>query len=79
MTKQKSNSPKFILNTEWCSRKKPPKRMLEHKPWDHAIDLKPNFIPKDCKVYPLSPEEQKEQDKFLEETSEKSISDPQNY
>jgi len=53
--------------------------MLEHKPWDHAIDLKPNFIPKDCKVYPLSPEEQKEQDKFLEETSEKSISDPQNY
>jgi len=40
--------------------------MPEHKPWDHAIDLKPDFIPKDCKVYPLSPEEQKEQDKFLE-------------
>jgi len=41
--------------------------MPEHKPWDHAIDLKSDFIPKDCKVYPLSPEEQKEQDKFLEE------------
>jgi hypothetical protein len=24
----------------------------ESRPWDHAIDLKPNFIPKDCKVYP---------------------------
>jgi len=45
--------------------------MPEHKPWDHAIDLKPNSIPKDCKVYPLSPEEQKEQDKFLEENLRK--------
>jgi hypothetical protein len=26
----------------------------ESKPWDHAIDLKPNFIPRDCKVYPLT-------------------------
>jgi hypothetical protein len=27
------------------------------KPWDHAIDLKDNFVPKDCKIYPLSPVE----------------------
>jgi len=40
--------------------------MPEQKPWDHAIDLKTDFIPKDCKIYPLSPEEQKEQDRFLE-------------
>ena len=45
--------------------------MLEHKPWDHTIDLKPDFISKDCKVYPLSLEEQKEQDKFLEENLRK--------
>jgi len=49
--------------------------MLEHKSWDHAIDLKLNFILKDCKVYPLSPKEQKEQDKFLEENLR---TDPQN-
>ena len=50
--------------------------MLKHKPWDHAIDLKPNFIPKDCKVYSLSPEEQKEQDKFLEENLRKGYIRP---
>jgi len=50
--------------------------MPEHKPWDHAIDLKPNFIPKDCKVYPLSPKEQKEQDKFLEENLRKGYIRP---
>jgi len=50
--------------------------MPEHKPWDHAIDLKPNFILKDCKVYPLSPEEQKKQDKFLEENLRKGYIRP---
>jgi len=45
--------------------------MLEQKAWDHTIDLKTDFIPKDCKIYPLSPEKQKEQDKFLEENLRK--------
>uniref|UniRef100_A0A0W0F8J2 Putative reverse transcriptase-rnase h-integrase n=1 Tax=Moniliophthora roreri TaxID=221103 RepID=A0A0W0F8J2_MONRR len=35
--------------------------------YDHAIDLKPDFVPRNCKLYPLSPTEQEEQDKFLEE------------
>jgi hypothetical protein len=39
----------------------------ESKPWDHTIDLKPDFIPKDCKVYPLTPIEQKKMDDFLNE------------
>jgi hypothetical protein len=42
-------------------------RFPESRPWDHAIDLKPNFIPKDCKVYPLTPAEQTKLDEFLEE------------
>jgi len=50
--------------------------MLEWKPWDHAIDLKTNFIPKDCKIYPLSPEEQKEQDKFFKENLRKGYIRP---
>ncbi|KAI5115582.1 hypothetical protein M0805_009655 [Coniferiporia weirii] len=35
--------------------------------YDHAIDLKPDFIPRDCKIYPLSPKEQLTLDQFLEE------------
>jgi len=45
----------------------PPKR-----PWDHAIDLKPdtpNII--DCKVYPLTQEEDKALVAFLEEQLKK--------
>jgi hypothetical protein len=35
--------------------------------WDHAIDLKPDApMSIDCRVYPLSPRERKEQRKFLE-------------
>ena len=30
-------------------------RFPDERPWDHAIDLKPDFVPKDCKVYPLTP------------------------
>ena len=37
------------------------------QPWDHAIDLKPDFIPKDCKIYPLSLAEQAKLDEFIDE------------
>ena len=40
-------------------------RMPVHKPWDHAIDLKPGFQPKKGKIYLLSPDEQKEVQDFL--------------
>jgi len=35
--------------------------------WDHAIELTPNAMLKDCKVYLLNVKEQEELDKFLEE------------
>jgi len=41
--------------------------LLEHRQWDHAIELIPGSEPKSSKVYPLSPVEQKELDTFLEE------------
>jgi len=41
--------------------------LLDHKQWDHAIELIPGSEPKSSKVYPLSPVEQKELDFFLEE------------
>jgi hypothetical protein len=42
-------------------------RMPTNKPWDHAIDLKEGFEPEKSKLYPLSPKEQEELDKFLDE------------
>jgi len=41
--------------------------LLEHRKWDHAIELIPGAEPKLSKVYPLSPLEQMELDAFLEE------------
>lgn len=42
-------------------------QLPDRKPWDHAIELKPGSEPSRCKIYPLSPNEQKELDIFLEE------------
>ena len=47
--------------------KKASQRLPERRTWDHTIDLKPDFIPKDCKVYPMTPEEQIKLDEFLTE------------
>ena len=46
--------------------KKKAEQFPEPRPWDHAINFKPDFIPKDCKVYPLTPQEHKEMDKFID-------------
>ncbi|TFY55573.1 hypothetical protein EVG20_g9269, partial [Dentipellis fragilis] len=51
-------------------------RLPEHRPWDHAIDLKPEFEPKSCKVYPLSPNEQIELDSFLDDHLKKGYIRP---
>ncbi|CAK5268475.1 unnamed protein product, partial [Mycena citricolor] len=39
----------------------------ERRPWDHAIELVPDAKPTNCKVYPISPLEQKQLDSFIEE------------
>ena len=41
--------------------------LLEHRQWNHAIELILGLEPKSLKVYPLSPVEQKKLDSFLEE------------
>jgi hypothetical protein len=45
-------------------------------PFDHAIDLKPGFEPKPCKLYPLSPSEQVTLDEWLQEHLEKGYIHP---
>ena len=42
-------------------------RFPRKRPWDHAIDLKPDTPTSiNCHVYPLSPKEKEEQKKFIE-------------
>jgi hypothetical protein len=45
--------------------KKASERMPTRKPWDHAIKMKPSFEPKKAKNIPLSLQEQKEVEEFL--------------
>ncbi|THH06735.1 hypothetical protein EW145_g3878 [Phellinidium pouzarii] len=42
-------------------------QLPEHRPWDHAIELKPDFKPSNCKVYPLNPKEQLALKEFINE------------
>jgi hypothetical protein len=51
-------------------------RFPESRPWDHAIDLKEDFVPRDCKIYPLTPDEQKKMDDFLDENLKKGYIRP---
>ena len=41
-------------------------RMPTRKPWDHAIDLKTDFVPKKEKIYSLSRIEREEQYKIID-------------
>jgi hypothetical protein len=59
--------PKAYHKYKSVFEKEASERFPKLRPWDHAIDLKPDFISKDCKVYPLIPAEQTKLDEFLEE------------
>ncbi|KAF8662389.1 hypothetical protein AX16_001162, partial [Volvariella volvacea WC 439] len=56
--------------------KKASERLPERRKWDHPIDLKPDFVPKDCKIYPLPPQHQNELDAFLTENLKKGYIRP---
>ena len=45
--------------------KKKSEQMPVRKAWDHAIYLKPDFVLRKAKNIPLSPQEQKEVEEFL--------------
>ena len=53
------------------------KRFLQHQPWDIAIDLTSN-APKtlDCKIYPLTFQEQEKLDEYIKENLEKGYIRP---
>ncbi len=47
--------------------RKQSERMPTRKLWDHAIDVKEEFMPQKGKVYPLSREEREEVREFVKE------------
>jgi len=51
-------------------------RMLVRKVWDHAIDVKEDFRPSKAKVYPLSRNERKEVQKFVNKHLKKGYIQP---
>jgi len=46
-------------------------RFPERKPWDHEINLRDDFKPKSSHIYPMSPAEDKELQKFSKENLDK--------
>ena len=56
--------------------KKQSERMPMRKLWDHAIDVREEFVPRKGKVYPLSREERKEVREFVKEQLRKGYIRP---
>uniref|UniRef100_A0A0W0GCQ7 RNA-directed DNA polymerase n=1 Tax=Moniliophthora roreri TaxID=221103 RepID=A0A0W0GCQ7_MONRR len=63
--------PNYLLGYRDRFEKGKAERFPPARTYNHAIDLKPDFVPRNCKLYPLSPIEQEEQDKFIEENLRK--------
>jgi len=57
-------------------RKKQSERMLMRKLWDHAMDVKKEFVPRKGKVYPLSREKREEVREFIKEQLRKEYIQP---
>ena len=51
-------------------------RMPTRKTWDHTIDLKETFKPQKGRIYPLSKNERKEVQKFVEDQLRKGYIRP---
>jgi hypothetical protein len=68
--------PPYLQDLRTVFEKKAAERFPVSRSWDHAIDLKPDFVPKNCKIYPLSPKEQLAMDDFLEENLKKGYIRP---
>ena len=57
-------------------KKAPSECMPVCKPWNHAIDLNPNFVPQKSKLYPMSPTEQQEVRDFIDDQLKKGYIRP---
>ena len=64
----KEQIPEYLHDFEDVFTKKDFDELPPHRPWDHAIELLPGTEERlDCKIYPLSKDEQQQLDEFLDE------------
>ena len=63
--------PAQYLSYQTVFEKTAAERFPTSRPWDHAIDLKPGFVPKDFKAYQLSPREEQAVNEFIDENLRK--------
>lgn len=63
--------PSQYLTYKKVFEKKAAERFPSSRPYDHAINLKPDFVPKNCKVYPLTPKEEQIMNEFLDDNLRK--------
>ena len=60
--------PRYLQDYEDVFDKKEFDKLPPRRPWDHAIELIPGATPElNCKLYPLSIDEQKQLEKFVTE------------
>ena len=67
--------PEYLKEFTSVFSKKSFNALPEIREWDHAIEIIPRSKTSNCKVYPLTPSEQKELDAFLKETWKQDASD----
>ncbi|ESK84291.1 hypothetical protein Moror_3752 [Moniliophthora roreri MCA 2997] len=66
-----SSVPQYLSQYQGQFEDKEAERFPMSRSYDHAIELKPEFMPRDCKVYSLMALEQTELDAFLAENLRK--------
>ena len=59
--------PDYLHDFRGVFEKKAAERFPISRPYDHAIELKPGFIPRNYKPYPLSPRHEKAMNDFIDE------------
>ena len=64
---QKPQYPAYCKPWAKVFEKKAAERFPNPRPYDHAIDLKPNFVPTDCPTYSLTIKEQEALKEFISE------------
>ena len=70
------NVPPLYQEYTSLFQKKAAERFPPERPYDHCIDLKPDFKPSDCPVYSLTPRERAAHDEFISENLRKGFIRP---
>ncbi|EEB93791.1 hypothetical protein MPER_07511, partial [Moniliophthora perniciosa FA553] len=71
--------PSYLLDFRPQFEKRKAERFPETRPYDHAIELKPNYVPKKQGLYRLNEIETKAMEEFISENLQKKKKEPCNH